>query len=410
MQRIMLLSGPPGYGKTTLAHVVAKQAGYATLEINASDDRNAETVTSRIKNALDAGSGLHGGGKPTCVIIDEVDGAAGGDAGFIRSLIKLIQDVPARKKTNTSAKPLRRPIICICNDLYTPSLRPLRVVARIARFRKPPSQYIVERLRDICNREHLKADQRVLTTLVALTGGDIRSCLNTLQFVKSRSPVVTMEDIKASSVGAKDTGTTLQTAWNALLIPMAAKQRRKELGIDNGRYVDRLAFTVQACGEHDRIVQGCFEHYPQLKPLDASFANICKLHDWLGYYDHVSGHIGETMQFELMGYLTYAVIPWHSHFAAPSNASRPTEWPKQDYEAYQTRVTNEEIAKTAKSGLPATLRSLFSATTTLTELLPLLMRVVTPPLRPVSGREQEQWWLSVPRDKSPRHGYLDRTG
>jgi chromosome transmission fidelity protein 18 len=60
-----------------LAHVVAKQAGYKTLEINASDDRNAGTVTTRIKNALDAGSGLNSD-RPTCVIIDEIDGASGG--------------------------------------------------------------------------------------------------------------------------------------------------------------------------------------------------------------------------------------------------------------------------------------------------------------------------------------------
>ena len=34
-----LLYGPPGLGKTTLAHVVANHAGYKVVEINASDDR-----------------------------------------------------------------------------------------------------------------------------------------------------------------------------------------------------------------------------------------------------------------------------------------------------------------------------------------------------------------------------------
>ncbi|KLT43446.1 P-loop containing nucleoside triphosphate hydrolase protein [Cutaneotrichosporon oleaginosum] len=385
-ERILLLSGPPGYGKTTLAHVVAKHAGYRTLEINASDDRNAATVTTRIQNALDAGAGITSD-RPTCVIIDEIDGATGGgDHSFVRSLIKLIQDVPARKKTNTPARPLRRPIICICNDLYASALRPLRQHARIVRFNKSPSQFLVERLRQICDRERLKADLRVLTLLVDLAGADVRSCLNTLQFIKSRSPVVTTDAIKSSSVGAKDSGTTLNTVWNALFVPMAAKQRRKELGAaDDGRYVDRLAFLLQACGDYDRVVQGCFEHYTHLKPLDTSFANICRLHDWVGYYDHLSNHIGENMDFELMAYLPYAVVPWYSHFASPSNAKRPTEWPKADYEAYLVRVGNEEIATSFKAAITPNLRSLFSSSSTLTELIPLLMRIISPPLKPVNA-------------------------
>lgn len=82
---------------------------------------------------------------------------------------------------NTPARPLRRPIICICNDLYATALRPLRQHARIVRFHKSPSQFLVERLRYICDRERLKADLRVLTLLVDLAGADVRSCLNTLQ-------------------------------------------------------------------------------------------------------------------------------------------------------------------------------------------------------------------------------------
>lgn len=83
--RILLLSGPPGLGKTTLAHVVARHAGYDVLEVNASDDRNAATVEGRIRDAIEAGTGLRSKGKPTCVIVDEVDGAAGGSEHVRRS-------------------------------------------------------------------------------------------------------------------------------------------------------------------------------------------------------------------------------------------------------------------------------------------------------------------------------------
>ena len=47
-QRVALLHGPPGLGKTTLAHVVASHAGYNVVEINASDDRSLEAFRTKV--------------------------------------------------------------------------------------------------------------------------------------------------------------------------------------------------------------------------------------------------------------------------------------------------------------------------------------------------------------------------
>ena len=74
-----------------------------------------------------------------------------------------------------------RPIICICNDLYAPTLRPLRPLARIIRFTPPTNVMLVHRLRTICNEEGLGADSKNLTMLTEIAEGDLRSCLNTLQ-------------------------------------------------------------------------------------------------------------------------------------------------------------------------------------------------------------------------------------
>ena len=65
-----------GLGKTTLAHVVAKHCGYRPVEINASDDRSAGALTSRIQNAAQMQS-VVGDRRPNCIILDEIDGAAG---------------------------------------------------------------------------------------------------------------------------------------------------------------------------------------------------------------------------------------------------------------------------------------------------------------------------------------------
>jgi len=56
--------------------VVARHCGYRPLEINASDDRTATTLVNRINDAVQM-QAVIGSARPNCVIIDEIDGAAG---------------------------------------------------------------------------------------------------------------------------------------------------------------------------------------------------------------------------------------------------------------------------------------------------------------------------------------------
>lgn len=45
--RAVLISGPPGIGKTTSAHLMAKSAGYNPIELNASDARSKKLVENQ---------------------------------------------------------------------------------------------------------------------------------------------------------------------------------------------------------------------------------------------------------------------------------------------------------------------------------------------------------------------------
>ncbi|KFQ53411.1 Chromosome transmission fidelity protein 18, partial [Nestor notabilis] len=110
--KVALLCGPPGLGKTTLAHVIAKHAGYNVVEMNASDDRSPEVFKTRIEAATQMKSVLGTKEKPNCLIIDEIDGAPAVRSWSPSALTAYLIAHPLQREGGL----LLRPIICICND------------------------------------------------------------------------------------------------------------------------------------------------------------------------------------------------------------------------------------------------------------------------------------------------------
>lgn len=72
MQRVALLCGPPGLGKTTLAHTIARHAGYSVREINASDDRSPEAFRMALENGTQMKSMLNQDQRPNCIILGKI--------------------------------------------------------------------------------------------------------------------------------------------------------------------------------------------------------------------------------------------------------------------------------------------------------------------------------------------------
>ena len=112
--RAVIIHGPPGIGKTTAAHIVARAEGYDVLESNASDTRSKKLVETGLRGILDNTSLLgyfagddkkvEAGKKKLVLVMDEVDGMSAGDRGGVGALAQVC------RKTNIPIDPhLQRP-------------------------------------------------------------------------------------------------------------------------------------------------------------------------------------------------------------------------------------------------------------------------------------------------------------
>lgn len=73
----------------------------------------------------------------------------------------------------------------------------------------------------------MTVDRLGLQTLAQKTEGDIRACLNTLQFLSARSKRISSEAIEQSRIGNKDFKQSVFNIWDDLLFSQSVHRQSK---------------------------------------------------------------------------------------------------------------------------------------------------------------------------------------
>jgi len=165
----LLLVGPPGIGKTTIAYLVAKQFGYDMIGLNASDVRSKSRLNEILMPVLGNVSVL---GTPM-IFVDEVDGIHGrGDYGGASALVDILKEPTV-------------PIVLAANNDDSDKMKSIKKVVKTIQFKKIPPRLLRVYLENILKKQNAKLSPGSLIKVIDKSKGDIRSMINLTQSLET---------------------------------------------------------------------------------------------------------------------------------------------------------------------------------------------------------------------------------
>jgi len=168
-KKAIALHGPPGTGKTSLAHVIANETHSEIFELNASDLRDREKLNEILRPATEQRS-LTNKGK--VILVDEVDGISEVDRGGLSELVSLIE--------STS-----HPMIITANDIWNKKFSELRKKVEMIQLKEIDYKTIKEIMVEILRKEKKFIESDILTNIAVKSRGDLRASINDLQIAAS---------------------------------------------------------------------------------------------------------------------------------------------------------------------------------------------------------------------------------
>ena len=199
-KRAAFLYGPPGVGKTVTVEALANDFKMELVEKNASDYRTEEAVKRFAGLASQYGSLF---GTRRIILFDELDGLTGtADKGGVKAITDII-------------KTAQCPIVLIANNAFDPRFAVLRNYCLLIEFKKPSATEVLKRLKAICLKEGIAAEENALKFIAQRSEGDIRSAVTDLQALAQGKKRLTYDDV--SWLGYRDRQETIFTVLRMIL-------------------------------------------------------------------------------------------------------------------------------------------------------------------------------------------------
>lgn len=280
-------------------------------------------------------------------------------------------------KSKSSKNLVKRPIICICNDLYAKVLMPLRKEALVFNIKADPAK-LEKRLKDICLRESLNIEQSTLKNLCKQTNFDIRACINTLQFISynqnNATLLKTLSSEKLFTIGSKDIGAGLFDIWNKIFT-----NNKNEMNFHS------VLQLYNSYGEFEKINEGIFVNYVS-NPANSltELKDRAKLLDYLSYDDTLTSKIHSSHNYELS---KFQILPgaFTKLKYSSNDKNKNLKFPSALVEYKKNRKFTQRILAALKESYDEeTPNSRIGKKSLICDTLPFIFQLIQPEIREIN--------------------------